>query len=93
METICLDQVGNDIAVLFNKQYLGKVQNNQSGRVSFWNDLVTYNRELEKIQAIENVTPDEIVVEKGQSKESVVVNNPITPVVAMAKLYMTVVVQ
>lgn len=88
-----LDQVGNDIAVLFNKQYLGKVQNNQSGRVSFWNDLVTYNRELEKIQAIENVTPDEIVVEKGQSKESVVVNNPITPVVAMAKLYMTVVVQ
>lgn len=87
-----LDQIANDIAVLFNKQYIGKVQNNASGRISFWNDLVTYNRELEKLQALENVVSDEIIVEKGDSKDSVVVTNPVTPVCAMAKLYMTVVV-
>ena len=87
-----LDQIANDIAVLFNKQYIGKVQNNASGRISFWNDLVTYNKELEKLQALEDVSSDEIIVEKGDSKDSVVVTNPVTPVCAMAKLYMTVVV-
>lgn len=87
-----LDQIANDIAVLFNKQYIGKVQNNAAGRIAFWNDLVSYNKELERIQALENVQSDEIIVEKGNSKDSVVVTNPVTPVCAMAKLYMTVVV-
>ncbi len=87
-----LDQIANDIAVLFNKQYIGKVQNNVAGRIAFWNDLVSYNKELERIQALENVKSDEIIVEKGNSKDSVVVTNPVTPVCAMAKLYMTVVV-
>lgn len=87
-----LDQIANDIAVLFNKQYIGKVQNNAAGRIAFWNDLVSYNKELERIQALENVKSDEIIVEKGNSKDSVVVTNPVTPVCAMAKLYMTVVV-
>lgn len=87
-----LDQIGNDIAALFNKQYIGKVQNNNAGRIAFWNDLVAYNKEMEKIQAIENVVSDDIVVEKGSDKKSVVVTNPVTPVCAMSKLYMTVVV-
>ena len=87
-----LDQIANDIAVLFNKQYIGKVQNNAAGRIAFWNDLVSYNKELERIQALENVKSDEIIVEKGNSKDSVVVTNPVTPVCAMSKLYMTVVV-
>lgn len=88
-----LDQIGNDIAVLFNTRYLGKVQNNAAGRIAFWNDLVKYNQEMEKIQAIENVTPENITVEKGDRKDVVVVTNPVTPVVAMQKLYMTVVVE
>ena len=88
-----LDQIGNDIAVLFNTRYLGKVQNNDAGRIAFWNDLVKYNQEMEKIQAIENVTPEDIIVEKGDRKDAVVVTNPLTPVVAMQKLYMTVVVE
>lgn len=88
-----LDQIGNDIAVLFNTRYLGKVQNNHAGRISFWNDLVKYNQEMEKIQAVENVVPEDIIVEKGDQKDAVVVTNPVTPVVAMQKLYMTVVVE
>ncbi len=88
-----LDQVGNDIAVLFNTKYLGKVQNNEAGRIAFWNDLVTYNKELQTIQAIENFKADDVVVTKGNDKKSVVVNNAVTPVNAMSKLYMTVVVE
>lgn len=88
-----LDQIGNDIAVLFNSQYLGKVQNNNAGRISFWKDLVFYHQQLQQIQAIEDFVPDDVIVEKGNDKKSVVVANPVTPVCCMTKLYMTVIVQ
>jgi Phage tail sheath protein. len=88
-----LDQIGNDIAVLFNTRYLGKVQNNTSGRMSFWNDIVTYNKQLEQIEAVQNFSSDDLIVEQGDDKKSVVVTNPITPVCAMSKLYMTVIVE
>lgn len=86
-----LDQIGNDIAVLFNTQYLGKVQNNNAGRIAFWNDLVKYHQELESIQAIENFSPEDVIVEKGNDKKSVAVTNPVTPVNCMTKLYMVVI--
>ncbi|HCT64270.1 MAG TPA: phage tail protein [Lachnospiraceae bacterium] len=88
-----LDQIGNDIAVLFNTRYLGKVQNNTSGRMSFWNDIVTYNKQLEQIEAVQNFSSDDLIVEQGDDKKSVIVTNPITPVCAMSKLYMTVIVE
>lgn len=85
-----LDQMGNDIAVLFNTKYLGKIQNNESGRVSFWNDLVTYNKELETLNTIEGFESTDVTVEAGNDKRSVVVTNAVQPVAAMEKLYMTV---
>lgn len=88
-----LDQVANDTAALFNNKYLGNIPNDKSGRVSLWNDIVTINKELQKIRAIEEFNPDDIVVEQGNSKKSVVVGQGITPVNAMEQLYMTVVVQ
>lgn len=88
-----LDQIGNDIAVLFNKRYLGKVPNDNAGRVALWSDIVAYNKQLEQIRAIENFVSDELIVEQGDTKDSVVVTNPVTPVVAMSKLYMTVIVR
>ena len=87
-----LDQIGNDIAMLFNTRFLGKVQNNESGRIAFWNEVDNYNKQLEKIQAIENYDPRELKVEKGDTKTSVVCDNPITPVCCMNKLYMRVIV-
>lgn len=87
-----LDQIGNDIAVLFGNKYLGKIPNDEAGRISFWNEVVTYYRELEKIRAIENFKADDIVIAKGEGKKSVVVSCPVTPMNAMAQLYMTVTV-
>lgn len=88
-----LDQIGNDIASLFNTKYLGHIPNDDAGRISLWNDIVTYNRELERIQAIENVKPETITVEKGKTKRAVVVTSPVTPMNCMGQLYMTVVVE
>lgn len=87
-----LDQIGNDIAALFGNKYLGKIPNDEAGRVSLWNDVVTFYRELEKIRAIENFKADNIVITKGEGKKSIVASCPVTPISAMAQLYMTVVV-
>ena len=88
-----LDQIGNDIATIFQERYLGKVQNNHAGRIAFWNDITDFYRNLERIEAITDFTPDDVVVEQGESKESVVVTTSVTPVQSMEKLYMTVVVR
>lgn len=88
-----LDQIGNDVAALFGNKYLGKIPNDEAGRVSLWNDVVTYYRELEKIRAIENFKADDIVIAAGEGKKSIVASCPVTPVNAMEQLYMTVVVQ
>ena len=88
-----IDQIANDIAKLFNTKYLGKIPNNASGRVSLWGDIVKHHRELEELQAIENFDATLLTVEQGKTKKSVVVNDVVTVVNAMAQLYMTVVVQ
>lgn len=88
-----IDQIANDIAKLFNTKYLGKIPNNASGRVSLWADIVAHHRELEELQAIENFDSSLLTVEQGKTKKSVVVNDVVTVVNAMAQLYMTVVVQ
>lgn len=88
-----LDQVGNDIASVFNTNYLGKIQNNDSGRVSFWNDVVTFFTKLQDIGAIENFNSEEVTVESGTDKRSILVNTSCQPVCAMEKLYMTVTVE
>ena len=84
------DQIGNDIAVLFNTKYIGKIPNDKSGRVSLWTDITKYMKELLSLRAIEDFTDDDVTVSEGQSKKAVVVDAKITVVNAMEKLYMTV---
>lgn len=88
-----IDQIANDIAKMFNTKYLGKIPNNESGRVSLWADIVKHHKELEALQAIENFDPTLVTVVQGETKKAVVVNDVVTVVNAMAQLYMTVVVQ
>lgn len=88
-----LDQIGNDIAYLFNTKYLGKVPNDAAGRISLWNDIVKHHQELETLRAIEDFQPDTLTVQQGDTKKAVVVTDYVTPVNAMAQLYMTVIVQ
>lgn len=88
-----IDQIANDIAVLFNTKYLGVVPNDAAGRISLWSDIVQHHNSLQTIRAIENFADTDIVVEQGESKKSVVVADAVTVVNAMEKLYMTVTVQ
>lgn len=87
-----IDQIGNDIAVLFNTKYLGVVPNDAAGRLSLWSDIVKHHEQLQEIRAIENFSDADVTVEPGSAKKSVVVTDLVTVVNAMSKLYMTVTV-
>ncbi len=87
-----MDQIANDIAVLFNTKYLGVVPNDAAGRISLWSDIVKHHEQLQEIRAIENFSDSDVTVTQGDTKKSVVVTDLITVVNAMSKLYMTVTV-
>lgn len=87
-----IDQIANDIAVLFNTKYLGVVPNDAAGRISLWTDIVKHHEQMQDIRAIENFTDEDVTVFQGNTKKAVVVNDAVTVVNAMAKLYMTVTV-
>lgn len=85
-----IDQIGNDIAVLFATKYLGSVPNDAAGRISLWSDIVQHHKQLQDIRAIEDFSDSDVTVAQGDTKKSVVVSDAVTVVNAMAKLYMTV---
>lgn len=87
-----IDQIANDIANLFTTKYLGKVPNDPAGRTSLWSDIVKHHEALQNIRAIEGFTDKDVTIDQGNDKKSVVVNDAITVVNTLAKLYMTVTV-
>lgn len=88
-----LDQIGNDIAAMFNTQFFGKMPNDASGRISLWNAVTTYMKKLADIRAVEAVETESVQVSAGESRRAVVVELPVKPISCMSHLYMTVVVE
>lgn len=87
-----IDQIGNDIAAIFNNRFIGKIPNDNAGRISLQNAIVSHHKELQDIRAITDFTAEDVTVAEGNDKKSVLVTDNITVVNAMEKLYMTVVV-
>lgn len=86
-----LDEINNTITLTFERSYLGKVNNNDTGRTSFKADCIHYLNSLQENGAIQNFDPtQDIVVSQGNDVDSVVVDLGIQPVDSMEKLYMTV---
>ena len=83
------DQIAKDRAIIFNKFYLGKIQNND-GRISLWKDFVKHAETLVKIGAIQNYVPEKTVIIQGDKKDEVICDDEIDIAMAMQKLYMTV---
>ena len=85
-----IDQIANDIAVLFATKYMGEIPNDQDGRVSLWADIVKHHNDLQTIRAIEDFAGDDVVVIQGADKRSVLITDAIMTTGMMEKLYMTV---
>lgn len=84
-----IDKLANDDAYVFNTRYLGRIQNNDIGRTSLWLDLVKNREELQSMGAISDFDSKDVSVSVGQDRRSVVIENVITIVNSMTKLYIT----
>jgi hypothetical protein len=87
-----IDQIATATASTFNSKYLGHVPNDADGRLSLWGDLCKIHQDLQNIRALENFKNEDITVVRGDDKHSVLVNESITVINTMTKLYMAVVV-
>lgn len=86
------DQIATDIATLFATKYLGTIPNDASGRASLWADIVKHHQTLVDMRAIDDFSDEDITVAQGDTKTAVLVNDAITIINTMEKLYMTVLV-
>lgn len=88
-----LDEIATDTENTFERTYLGKVGNNPAGRDLFKADRIAYLTSLQNRNIIQSFANTDITVEAGNDIDSIVVNLAVTPVDAMEKLYMTMVVR
>lgn len=86
-----LDQIGIDVATIFNETYLGSSNNTGYDRNDLKKDIIKHFETLETLRAVKDFDETkDIVVEEGETIDSVFVSTNVKPVVAMEKLYMSV---
>lgn len=86
------DEIANGVALLFARDFLGQVPNDDDGRVALWNEIVDLHYALVKTRAIQNFDSADITVSQGEGKNDVLVTEAIEVTGTMAKLYMIVTV-
>lgn len=84
--------IANDLYTEFSDNYIGVVNNNETGRGLFKSAIVSYLLTLQDSEAIQNFDADDVEVLPGQSIDSIVINLAVQPVDAVEKIYMTVTV-
>jgi hypothetical protein len=87
-----IDQFVMDVSDIFNTKYIGKIPNDEDGRTSLWNDIVSLAGDYQTRRAITDFESENITVTKGDNKNSIVANILLTVVGATEQLYMSVVV-
>lgn len=85
-----LDGINNDIATIFESNYVGKVNNNSDGRSLLRASLIEYFNELQRMNAIQNFTAEDVTVNPGMDSDAVVIDCYIQPVDSVEKIYITV---
>lgn len=86
-----IDDIATQTATLFNTKYIGKIINNESGRVSLWADIISYLTGLQEQGAL-TFNQEDVIVSAGEDRKSVVASIAIEVAGTMEKLYMTCVV-
>ena len=85
-----LDGVANDISSIWENNYMGKINNNEDGRSLYRASLVEYFNALQGLNAIQNFTPEDVIVEAGTESDAVLVKANIQAVDSAEKLYMEI---
>lgn len=86
-----LDEIGTTTKLTWEDTYMGKVDNDSTGRSLFKADLVQYGNELQRLRGIQEFEGvADIEVSQGKDLDSVVCSWGVKPVDSMEKLYMQV---
>ena len=88
-----IDQIANNSASIFNNDYLGKIPNDDAGKLSLKNALLDMFLDLQVQRAITGFVADALTIGGVDTdKRAVVVDVSVTILNTMTKLYMTVVI-
>lgn len=85
-----IDSINNDIVNVFESNFIAKVNNNVDGRSLLRATLIEYFNELQKLNAIQNFTAEDVEILEGKDKDGVVINCNIQTVDSVEKMYITV---
>lgn len=85
-----LDGINNDVAAIFEANYVGKTNNNSDGRSLLRAALIEYFNALQGMSAIQNFAPEDVTVLPGNDSDAVVIDCYIQPVDSIEKIYITV---
>lgn len=88
-----LHEIANSWSTIFNTLYLDKELNDRTGQSILWNDFTNHAMKLQNMRAIRNFEADDIVVDFGEDKDAVYTEFAVCPVLAMKKLYLSVIVE
>lgn len=88
-----VDELANQDALIFKTRYRGKFPNDEPGRSSLKSDLCGIREWLQTMRALENFKREDMTVEKGETKKSVVVKNEVQVVNTISIMYMTTVIK
>ena len=87
------DQIGNDVAVMFNTQIMGKVQNDSEGRLYVWDKINDIMQALATQRAISNYDSADLRVFEIEGDSSAIGAEILyTPLNMLDKLYLTCIV-
>ena len=86
-----IDQIANEVAVVFNNDFYGKMPNDADGRISLRDKIVDIHKLLIQIRALESYDEENLKVDQGDNKRSVVIPRyKVNVINCMSQLYMTV---
>lgn len=88
-----VDELANQDALIFKTRYRGKLPNDDPGRQGLKSDLCSVREEMQRMRALENFKREDMTVEQGETKKSVVVENEVQVVNTMSIMYMTTVIK
>lgn len=86
------NSIANDIYKQFSDNFIGVVDNDDTGRMQFRTAIVGYMTTLQNARAIQNFAAEDVEVLPGDDVDSIVVNVAIQAVDSVEKIYMTVTV-
>ena len=87
-----VDKLANDICIKGVNSYIGKVQNNENGRALFKAEILSSFAVLERSGILQEVSPEDIVVSKGDEIDSIVVEYAIRPADVIEQIHNTILV-